>query len=95
MFSEETAKVHIDLQGNILHPIHWGTFNLALYPWNEPMQRFTRAADSLSIVRSTPVAGGTTVFDSQLATEKWWENLAEAGVKETDSLSVLEIQAAQ
>ncbi|MCD4675412.1 MAG: MBL fold metallo-hydrolase, partial [Desulfobacula sp.] len=27
MFPEETVQAHLYLKGNILHPIHWGTFN--------------------------------------------------------------------
>ncbi len=95
MLPEQTAQAHLDLKGKVLHPIHWGTFNLSLHSWFEPMQRFTRAAASLDIVRATPIVGGTVVFDQHLASEKWWENLAEAGIKETGSLLDLELQAVQ
>ncbi|MGD8293238.1 MAG: MBL fold metallo-hydrolase, partial [Desulfobacterales bacterium] len=26
MFPEQTVQAHLDLKGNVLHPIHWGTF---------------------------------------------------------------------
>jgi hypothetical protein len=32
----QTVQAHQDLKGNVLHPVHWGTFNLALHPWYEP-----------------------------------------------------------
>lgn len=44
MFPEETVKAHLDLKGRVLHPIHWGTFNLSLHPWYDPMQRLVTAA---------------------------------------------------
>ena len=75
MFPEETVQAHIDLKGKILHPIHWGTFNLSLHAWFEPMQRFTKAADSLGIRTATPIVGGTTVYENDVPGTRWWENL--------------------
>jgi L-ascorbate metabolism protein UlaG (beta-lactamase superfamily) len=74
MFPEETAQAHLDLQGKVLHPIHWGTFNLALHPWNEPMQRLSKIADSLDIITATPVVGETTLYERYIPASKWWEN---------------------
>lgn len=74
MMPEQTAQAHLDLQGKILHPIHWGTFNLALHPWYEPMQRISRAADSLDITLATPIVGGTTVYDKPIVQNRWWES---------------------
>jgi L-ascorbate metabolism protein UlaG (beta-lactamase superfamily) len=73
MYPEETAQAHIDLKGNILHPIHWGTFNLSLHSWYEPMVRLAAAADKMNIRIATPIPGETTVFDSYIPSERWWE----------------------
>lgn len=73
MFPEETVQAHLDLKGNILHPIHWGTFNLALHPWYEPMRRLNAAAASAGVKTATPVVGETTVFSGSIPSEKWWE----------------------
>jgi L-ascorbate metabolism protein UlaG (beta-lactamase superfamily) len=75
MFPEEAVQASIDLQSEILHPIHWATFNLALHSWYDPMQRLTTAADSLGIVAATPVVGETTVFGEYIPTDRWWEKL--------------------
>lgn len=72
MFPEETVRAHIDLKGEILHPIHWGTFNLALHPWYEPMERATAAAESLGVKIITPVTGETTIYGKHLPVQKWW-----------------------
>lgn len=72
MFPEETVQAHIDLKGNILHPIHWGTFNLSLHPWYEPMMRLKKAAVKNGITTSTPVVGGTTIFGFNIYAEEWW-----------------------
>ncbi len=73
MFPEETVQAHIDLQGKVLHPIHWGTFNLSLHPWFEPMKRATEAANLAGIETATPVVGGTTIYTESIPKENWWE----------------------
>ena len=73
MFPEQTVQAHLDLKGNVLHPIHWATFNLALHPWYEPMVRFTAAADSKNIKTATPVAGETTIYGMRIPAARWWE----------------------
>jgi L-ascorbate metabolism protein UlaG (beta-lactamase superfamily) len=75
MYPEETVQAHIDLRGEILHPIHWGTFNLSLHPWFEPMKRVKDAADLHGIKLATPVVGGTTVYPDNVNSENWWEEL--------------------
>ena len=78
MFPEQTVQAHQDLKGNILHPIHWGTYNLALHPWYEPMERLTAAADHKNIKVATPIVGETTVYDMSIPTERWWEEAMES-----------------
>lgn len=73
MFPEETVQAHRDLKGKVLHPIHWGTFNLALHPWYEPMERLTAAADSGNVDAVTPIVGETTVYGRPPSTAKWWQ----------------------
>jgi L-ascorbate metabolism protein UlaG (beta-lactamase superfamily) len=73
MFPEQTVQAHLDLKGNVLHPIHWGTFNLALHPWYEPMERLAIAADFKNILIATPVVGETTVYGGNISSARWWE----------------------
>jgi L-ascorbate metabolism protein UlaG (beta-lactamase superfamily) len=72
MFPEQTVQAHLDLKGNVLHPIHWGTFNLALHPWYEPMMRLTDAANHANVKIATPVAGETTVYSRPIPSARWW-----------------------
>jgi L-ascorbate metabolism protein UlaG (beta-lactamase superfamily) len=73
MFPEQTVQAHLDLSGDLLHPIHWATFNLALHPWYEPMVRLTAAADAKNVKIATPVAGETTVHERSIPSARWWE----------------------
>jgi L-ascorbate metabolism protein UlaG (beta-lactamase superfamily) len=73
MFPEQTVQAHLDLKGNVLHPIHWATFNLALHPWYEPMVRLTAAANVKNVKTATPIVGETTVYDMRIPAARWWE----------------------
>jgi L-ascorbate metabolism protein UlaG (beta-lactamase superfamily) len=77
MFPEQTVQAHLDLKGNVLHPIHWATFNLALHPWYEPMVRLTAAAKNRNVKIATPVAGETTVYGLSITVKRWWEQTME------------------
>lgn len=72
MFPEETVQAHLDLKGKLLHPIHWGTFNLSLHPWYEPMQRLTDAAQSKQVSIATPMAGETITQETPFQGTPWW-----------------------
>ncbi|WDP91601.1 MAG: MBL fold metallo-hydrolase [Desulfobacter sp.] len=71
MYPEETVQAHLDLGGRILHPVHWGTFNLALHPWYEPMARLKAAADAAGVTIATPAAGETVTLNRLGG--PWWE----------------------
>lgn len=75
MFPEETVKAHLDLKGKVLHPIHWGTFNLALHAWNDPMQRLVKAAVSNHIPVATPMAGQSIEYGKKDFGMRWWETI--------------------
>jgi L-ascorbate metabolism protein UlaG (beta-lactamase superfamily) len=87
MFPEQTVQAHLDLKGDVLHPIHWGTFNLALHPWYEPMERLSAAANRKNIKIATPIVGETTVFNTRIPTARWWKQPMElsGGVIKTAS----------
>ena len=76
MFPEETIQAHLDLKGNILHPIHWGTFNLAHHSWDDPMIRAKKAADKRKIRLATPMVGQTIDYPAKNFGMPWWEDLS-------------------
>jgi L-ascorbate metabolism protein UlaG (beta-lactamase superfamily) len=73
MFPEETVRAHMDLKGKLLHPIHWGTFNLALHPWYDPMIRVEKAARQNAIALAVPIAGQTIEYGSGVYGKPWWQ----------------------
>jgi len=38
MGPENATEAHLALGGKLMMPIHWGTFNLALHKWSEPVE---------------------------------------------------------
>jgi L-ascorbate metabolism protein UlaG (beta-lactamase superfamily) len=88
MFPEQTVQAHQDLKGNVLHPIHWGTFNLALHPWYEPMERLTAAARLNMVKIATPVVGETTVYSSSIPTARWWAQAMELSGGEMSTAAI-------
>ncbi|WP_051305689.1 MBL fold metallo-hydrolase [Desulfogranum mediterraneum] len=79
MLPEETVQAFIDLRGRVLQPIHWATFNLALHPWYEPVERLTAAAWAERIQLSLPTMGQVVDYDQPLAEELWWLPLLREG----------------
>ncbi len=74
MFPEQTVQAHIDLKGKILHPIHWGTFNLAQHPWYEPMDRLLARATETEVQLALPIVGETTILGEFVPTHPWWKD---------------------
>jgi len=75
MLPEETAQAFLDLQGEILIPLHWGSFSLAPHDWHDPIERLSAACDSLNIDLITPKIGQTVIHDKDMQVDKWWKTL--------------------
>lgn len=73
MFPEQTVQASLDLQAHYVWPIHWGTFNLALHDWFDPMQRVTQAAEAQGVRVLTPIFGQVVDYPGNIQTEKWWK----------------------
>jgi len=72
MFPEETVQASLDLKAHYVWPIHWGTFNLALHDWFDPMKRVTIAAEERGVRLLTPLFGQIVEYPGRMQTEKWW-----------------------
>ncbi|WP_344441014.1 MBL fold metallo-hydrolase [Kitasatospora nipponensis] len=76
MTPEEGVRAHLDVRGAVLLPIHWGTFNLAPHPWEEPAERTVTAAQALGAVVAVPPPGVLFEPAEQPALRPWWRPLA-------------------
>ena len=73
MGPENAAKAHIALKGNLLMPIHWGTFNLALHAWNEPIERLIKCSTEMNIKLFLPKPGDPTEVTGSSFNSRWWK----------------------
>jgi L-ascorbate metabolism protein UlaG (beta-lactamase superfamily) len=71
---EEAVKAHAMLRGNTIVPMHWGTFNLGLHSWHEPIERFIKAVEDSKTDYITPAIGETVNMDSN-SSSFWWREL--------------------
>lgn len=60
MGPDHAANAHKALRGKLMMPIHWGTFNLALHAWREPVERLLATAGKQGIPLFLPVPGTPT-----------------------------------
>lgn len=72
MGPENAAKAHIALGGKLMMPIHWGTFNLALHAWNEPIERLIKCARAMNIQLFLPKPGEPTEVTGNSFNSNWW-----------------------
>ncbi|BBB40309.1 Conserved exported protein of uncharacterised function [Mycobacteroides abscessus subsp. bolletii] len=74
MNPEEAVQTHLDLataQAPLL-PIHWATFNLALHPWAEPIERVLAAAEEQEVTVVAPRPGQRADARQPAAPDGWW-----------------------
>lgn len=76
MQPEHTVQAHIDLRGRWLVPIHNGTFDLAMHPWQEPFERVTGLALARGVAVATPRMGERLDLEAPHRGERWWRETA-------------------
>jgi L-ascorbate metabolism protein UlaG (beta-lactamase superfamily) len=75
MTPEEGATAHVDVGGDLLIPLHWATFNLAVHAWREPADRVWREAKARGIRLAVPRPGERVNVDDPPAVDGWWQTI--------------------
>lgn len=70
---EQAVKAHQAVRGKLLVPSGWGTFDLGLFPWYEPIERLLIAANQIDINYLTPKIGEVVIPGEVGSHESWWE----------------------
>lgn len=73
MTPEEVVKAGMALKAEVIMPVHWGKFALAMHNWNEPPQRFVAAAKVAQVKYTIPQIGQPVVVDSHYPDSVWWD----------------------
>ena len=63
------------LGGGTLMPIHWGTFDLALHPWKEPVETLLSLKKPAGSKIITPPFGRPVEPSLVAAPTRWWQSL--------------------
>jgi len=69
---ENALKAFSMLGGGTLLPVHWGTFNLALHPWNEPAETLVTLAETTKHRIVTPRLGAPVEPERLPGPTPWW-----------------------
>lgn len=82
MLPEQAAQAAVDLRASVLLPIHWSKFDLALHPWQEPIERISSAvkqqnkklvaAGEQPMKLASPMIGQTFSLDN-VPNQQWWK----------------------
>ena len=78
---EQAVRAHQLVGGELMIPVHWGLFDLALHPWTEPIERTLVAAEAAGITVASPRPGDSVVPELERATaagerDRWWPAVA-------------------
>ena len=69
---EQAVLAHRLVRGDVLLPVHWGLFDLALHGWTEPIERVLVAARAAGVRVAAPRPGGMVEPDALAPVERWW-----------------------
>jgi L-ascorbate metabolism protein UlaG (beta-lactamase superfamily) len=72
---EQAVDAHRALRGDLLLPIHWGTFNLAFHGWDEPAERVVAAAVAGGTRLVMPRPGESIEPASAPPVKPWWRDV--------------------
>lgn len=75
MTPEEGVAAHVAVNGGLLVPVHWGTFNLALHDWSEPVERLLTEAGECGVLVAVPRPGEAVDVDAPRTPDGWWRSI--------------------
>ncbi len=70
---KQAVKAHQAVRGKLMVPSGWGTFDLGLFPWYEPIELFLIDANNTGIDYVTPKIGEVVVPGKVDGHELWWK----------------------
>ena len=70
---EQAVKAHQAVRGKLMVPSGWGTFDLGLFPWYEPIERILIAANQADVDYLTPKIGEVVIPGKVGGREAWWK----------------------
>ena len=72
---EAAVGVHQQVRAEVMIPVHWGTFNLALHAWDAPIVELTEHAGRAGVTLGVPVVGEAVDPDAPFVDPFWLERV--------------------
>jgi L-ascorbate metabolism protein UlaG (beta-lactamase superfamily) len=72
---EQAVAAHQAVRGRVMLPVHWGTFDLALHSWVEPIERVIAAGRAANVTVVTPRPGESVDPEHPAPPARWWPKL--------------------
>ena len=73
LFPEQVIKAYREINADLLFPIHYSTFDLALHPWDESIETVADMASENNVEIVTPIMG-EKVIPGITPTTRWWKH---------------------
>ena len=74
MIPEKVVQAQIDLQGQLMLPIHWGMFSQSNTEWTQQVERLLKEAETRAVKVATPRIGEiVTIGAEKYPCTSWWK----------------------
>ncbi len=73
---DNALVAHRMLGGGALLPVHWGTFDLGLHAWDQPIETIASAAATTGVHLLTPRLGRAIEPSREPSIDPWWRGLS-------------------
>jgi hypothetical protein len=84
---EQAIEAHGLVRGGVVIPVHWGTFDLALHPWTEPVERLLVGASKAGVRLAIPRPGETVAQAAPPPVVRWWPEVPSRTAQEAPVVS--------
>ena len=87
MGPEQAVVAHEMVRGKLFIPVHWGTFDLSVHNWTEPVERALAAASLAGTEIAVPRPGQSIEPSATAALNRWWPEVPWKTAAQTPVLS--------
>lgn len=74
---EHALEAYQMMDAAMVVPVHWGTFDLGLHGWKQPIRDFVGGANDQGLRWAAPQPGGVVEPGVSEPREPWWESVGE------------------
>ena len=84
---EQAIQARLALGSGLFIPVHWGSFELAMHAWTEPVERVLAAAEKAGVPIAVPKPGERIEPANPPQVTRWWPAIPWQTAEETPVIS--------